>query len=188
MNSPKILRSHLNVIIFCNEADALRKEYPKQVTMTIGLILFVFLLLAPHLLEAQKGTEKITSKSKVTVVDTISPKVNPDVEGDRIFQIVDQMPQFPDGEAAMFKFINENLKYPAAAKENGIEGKVFVSFVVNTDGSIVDAKVVRGVKGGYEEEAALRLVRLMPKWKPGRQQGRAVRVLYTLPIYIYLEH
>jgi periplasmic protein TonB len=114
------------------------------------------------------------------------PKEKPVVEEDKPIVIVEQMPQFPDGEAAMFKYLAENIQYPAVARENGIEGKVFISFVVNTDGSIVDAKVVRGIKGGCDEEA-LRVVRMMPKWKPGKQQGRAVRVLYNLPINFRLE-
>jgi periplasmic protein TonB len=115
------------------------------------------------------------------------PKEKPVVDDNKPFIMVEQMPAFPDGETAMFKYLADNIKYPVIAREVGIEGKVFISFVVNTDGSIVDAKVLRGIKGGCDEEA-LRVVRMMPKWKPGKQQGRPVRVLYNLPVNFRLEH
>lgn len=98
---------------------------------------------------------------------------------------VDQMPQFPDGEAALFRFLKENLRYPALARENNIEGTVYLRFVIGKDGSIQKAVVVRGVEGGCTEEA-LRVIRLMPKWKPGKQNGRETSVLFTLPIKFVL--
>jgi periplasmic protein TonB len=105
---------------------------------------------------------------------------------DQIFTIVEQQPEFPDGASAMFKWLGQNIKYPAIARENGIEGTVYVGFVVNTDGSIVDVTVKRGIGGGCNDEAT-RVVQSMPRWKPGKQQGRAVRVAYTLPIKFKLE-
>jgi periplasmic protein TonB len=105
---------------------------------------------------------------------------------EQIFTIVEQQPEFPDGQAALFKWLGANVKYPAVARENGIEGTVYVGFVVNTDGSIVDVSVKRGIGGGCNDEAT-RVVSNMPRWKPGKQQGRAVRVAYTLPIKFKLE-
>ena len=100
--------------------------------------------------------------------------------------MVEQKPEFPDGEAALFKYLSSNIKYPAIARENGVEGTVYVGFVVNTDGSITDVTVKRGVGAGCSEEA-VRVIQGMPKWKPGRQQGRAVRVAYTVPVKFKLE-
>jgi protein TonB len=107
----------------------------------------------------------------------------PAVEEDRndVFVIVEQMPQFPGGQGEMQKFLGGNLKYPEEAVEAGISGAVYVTFVVDKDGSIVDARVLRGIGGGCDEEA-LRVVRSMPKWEPGVQRGKPVRVQYNLPI------
>jgi protein TonB len=103
-----------------------------------------------------------------------------------VFTYVEQEPTFPGGEDAMMAFLGKNIKYPAQAKEAGIEGQVVVQFIVNEDGDISDVKVVRSVAGGCDAEA-MRVVRSMPKWKPGKQNGRAVRVLYNLPIRFKLE-
>ena len=91
------------------------------------------------------------------------------------------MPEFPGGEAAMSQFINRTIRYPVIAQENGIQGRVVVQFVVNTDGKIVDVEVVRGVEESLDKEA-VRVVKAMPPWNPGRQGGKNVRVKYTLPI------
>ncbi len=92
------------------------------------------------------------------------------------------MPEFPDGgTSGLMKYINDNLKYPPIAQENGIQGRVIVSFVVNKDGSISNARVVRGVDASLDREA-LRLVNSMPKWIPGKKDGKVVRVSYTQPI------
>ncbi len=100
---------------------------------------------------------------------------------------VEEMPEFPGGYPAMVAFISKNLKYPLMALEAGIEGKVFIKFVVGTDGRIESAKVIRGLGGGCDREA-LRVVNTMPKWKPGRQNGHAVKVYFTLPIHFMLRH
>ncbi len=102
------------------------------------------------------------------------------------FSYVEQMPTFPDGQEAMYKFIYDRIKYPAIARENGISGQVIVQFVVSKDGEIKNAKVVRGIGGGCNEEA-LRVVNDMPKWKPGKHNGRAVPVTFTLPIKFVLQ-
>jgi TonB family protein len=107
-------------------------------------------------------------------------------ESTPIYDIVEQKPEFATGEAEMFKYLRQNIHYPAAARENSIEGKVYVNFVVNTDGSISDVKVLKGIKGGCDEET-IRVVQNMPKWKPGVLQGNVVRTRYTLPVSFKLE-
>jgi protein TonB len=102
------------------------------------------------------------------------------------FAYVEQMPSFPDGQDAMYKWIYDRIKYPAIARENGISGQVIVQFVVTKDGDIQKAKVVRGIGGGCDDEA-LRVVNAMPKWKPGKHNGRAVPVTFTLPIKFVLQ-
>ncbi|WP_041258055.1 energy transducer TonB [Fibrella aestuarina] len=105
---------------------------------------------------------------------------------DDVFVSVEQEPQFPGGQAALIGFLQKHLHYPAEASRVNAQGKVFVNFTVNTDGSIVDASILKGLGFGTDEEA-LRVLRLMPRWKPGRQGGRAVRVRYVLPITFALE-
>lgn len=102
-------------------------------------------------------------------------------EEDTVYQIVEQMPQYTGGEEAMMKYVSENIKYPQAAKDKNIAGRVFVSFVVEKDGSIGEVKVLRGIGGGCDEEA-VRVIKGMPKWKPGIQKGKPVRVSYMMPI------
>ena len=95
--------------------------------------------------------------------------------------IVETMPSFRGGQQKLFEFLGNNLVYPLEAKEAGIEGKVFVEFYIERDGTVCDAKVLRGIGYGCDDEA-LRVIGLMPKWSPGKQRGKAVRVRYTLPI------
>lgn len=108
-------------------------------------------------------------------------------EEQEIFEVVEEMPEFPDGGmAGLMQFLSKNIKYPAIAQENGTQGRVTVQFVVNRDGSIVDAKVLRGVDP-YLDKEALRVVNTMPKWKPGKQRGKPVRVKYTVPVMFRLQ-
>ena len=100
--------------------------------------------------------------------------------------MIEQQPTFPDGEAALFKYLANNLKYPAIARESSIDGTVYVQFTIAKDGSITGTKVLRGIGGGCNEEA-MRVINAMPNWKPGRQQGNAVKVRYTLPIKFRLQ-
>jgi protein TonB len=98
-----------------------------------------------------------------------------------IFTIVEEMPNFPGGEAKLFEYLGKNIKYPQMATDMGISGVVYVTFVVDENGKVKDPKVLRGIGGGCDEEA-LRVVRNMPPWEPGKQRGKAVRVQYNLPI------
>lgn len=100
---------------------------------------------------------------------------------DTVFNIVDEMPQFPGGDQALMKYIAENIKYPQEAKDKEIAGRVFLAFVVEKDGSVSNVEVKRGIGGGCDDEA-VRVVKAMPKWKPGKQKGEPVRVSYMLPV------
>ena len=109
-----------------------------------------------------------------------------EVEEQQIFQVVEEMPEFPGGMSECMKFLGKNIKYPTISQENGVQGRVIVQFVVNRDGSIVDPVVVRGVDP-YLDKEALRVIQMMPKWKPGKQRGKAVRVKYTVPVMFRLQ-
>ena len=109
-----------------------------------------------------------------------------EVEEQQIFQVVEEMPEFPGGMGECMKWLGKNIKYPTISQENGVQGRVIIQFVVNRDGSIVDAQVARGVDP-YLDKEALRVVGQMPKWKPGKQRGKEVRVKYTLPVMFRLQ-
>ena len=109
-----------------------------------------------------------------------------EVEEKQIFQVVENMPEFPGGSGALMKFLATNIKYPPYAKEAGIQGRVFINFVVETDGNITNVKVLRGIGGGCDEEA-IRVVKNMPKWSPGMQRGKPVRVSFNLPVKFTLQ-
>ena len=108
-----------------------------------------------------------------------------EVDEQQIFQVVEENPEFPGGMKECMKFLSNNIKYPQISQENGVQGRVIVQFVVNADGTIVDPVVVRGVDP-YLDKEALRVIKLMPKWKPGKQRGKAVRVRYTQPVLFRL--
>lgn len=104
-----------------------------------------------------------------------------DIEIEAPVRFVENMPEFPGGVKEMYQFIGKVLRYPSAAANNGIEGKVVIEFVVDKEGNVGEFKVLRGLAGGCTEEV-IRILKNMPKWKPGKQQGRAVPVYYTLPV------
>ena len=108
------------------------------------------------------------------------PAPKPEVSN-KVFDVVEEMPHFPGGAAALQAFLSSNTKYPVVAQENGVQGRVIVSFVVERDGSITDVRVVRSVDPSLDREAS-RVVRSMPRWSPGKQNGSAVRVKYTVPV------
>ena len=149
---------------------------------------------------------------KINIVDdnvTVDDDINIDVEADQntqvdeyvapvksveeesaeeaqIFMVVESMPEYPGGEAALYTFLADNIKYPQMAKESGIQGRVFVTFVVEKDGHVTDVRILRGIGGGCDEEA-IRVVKSMPKWTPGKQRGKSVRVQYNLPVKFTLQ-
>ncbi len=102
-------------------------------------------------------------------------------EEQTIFQVVENDPEFPGGVEAMYKYLAQNIKYPQLARENNITGRVYVTFVVERDGSVSGVRVLRDIGGGCGAEA-VRVVKSMPKWTPGKQRGKAVRVQYNLPV------
>ena len=113
------------------------------------------------------------------------PAPKPEVSN-KVFDVVEEMPHFPGGAAALQAFLSSNTKYPVVAQENGVQGRVIVSFVVERDGSITDVKVVRSVDPSLDREAT-RVVKSMPRWSPGKQNGSAVRVKYTVPVVFRLQ-
>jgi protein TonB len=120
-------------------------------------------------------------KAKEVVVDE-----KPKEEETKVFEVVEQMPSFPGGEAELIKYLSTHIKYPAIAEENGIQGRVTATFVVERDGSITDVKVVKSVDPSLDKEA-IRVLKAMPKWIPGKQNGSAVRVKYTVPVTFRLQ-
>jgi protein TonB len=125
---------------------------------------------------------EVDEDTEIEVIEEVEEEV---VE-DEIFTIVEQMPSFPGGEKAMFEYLGKSTKYPTLAKESGISGIVFVTFVVEKDGSVTGVKVLRGIGGGCDEEA-VRVVKSMPKWTPGEQRGKKVKVQYNLPYRFVLQ-
>ena len=113
------------------------------------------------------------------------PAPKPEV-ANKVFDVVEEMPSFPGGQGALMAFLSSNIKYPVVAQENGVQGRVIVGFVVEKDGSISDVKVMRSVDPSLDREAQ-RVVRAMPRWKPGKQNGSAVRVKYTVPVVFRLQ-
>ena len=113
------------------------------------------------------------------------PAPKPEV-ANKVFDVVEEMPSFPGGQGALMAFLSSNIKYPVVAQENGVQGRVIVGFVVEKDGSISDVKVMRSVDPSLDREAP-RVVKAMPKWKPGKQNGSAVRVKYTVPVVFRLQ-
>jgi len=138
----------------------------------------------------QDDLSKNTTNVAVSVTEEVATTAKEEVieveEAKPVFTIVEEMPSFPGGEAERNKFLADNIVYPQQATENGIQGTVYVSFVVDSKGKVTDVKVLRGIGGGCDEEA-LRVVKMMPQWHPGKQNGKLVRVLFNMPIYFKLQ-
>ena len=119
-------------------------------------------------------------------VNTTATAQNKKTSNDKVFEKVEDMPEFPGGEQAMMDFVAKNVQYPKEAMEKEISGRVLVGFIVEKDGSISETEVVKGIGGGCDEEA-VRVVKAMPKWKPGKQKGKPVRVHFMLPLTFKLQ-
>lgn len=128
---------------------------------------------------------KIVILLLITFMSSISFVQEIETKEENVYTIVENMPEFPGGQEAMFTFISETITYPEEAKKNGIQGKVYVNFTVEKDGSIGDVKVIRGVHPLLDNEA-MRVVESFPKWTPGTQRGKLVRVSYNLPLSFVL--
>jgi len=120
------------------------------------------------------------------VEEKIAEPEPPKEEETKVFDVVEQMPSFPGGPAALMQYLSSNIKYPVVAEENGVQGRVVCTFVVEKDGSITDVRVVKSVDPSLDKEA-MRVVKSMPKWIPGKQNGSAVRVKYTVPVTFRLQ-
>ena len=145
-----------------------------------------------NVVEDNVETESIevnTEDDKETEVVIAAPVEAPveEEEEEVVFVVVESMPEFPGGQQALFKYLSENVKYPVIAQENGIQGKVICQFTVNKDGSIVDIQVVRSAGDKSLDKEAVRVIQSMPKWKPGKQRGKPVRVKYTVPVNFKLQ-
>ena len=121
-------------------------------------------------------------KQNQQVVEEVTVKE----EETKVFDVVEQMPQFPGGDAALMQFLSSHIKYPAVAEENGIQGRVVCTFVVERDGSVSNVMVARGCDPSLDKEA-VRVIKSMPKWIPGKQNGSSVRVKYTVPVTFKLQ-
>ena len=144
-----------------------------------------------NIIENDSQVEESTIQASDDTQAAVEVKYTPveveeeEVDEQQIFQVVEENPEFPGGMKECMKFLSNNIKYPQISQENGVQGRVIVQFVVNADGTIVDPVVVRGVDP-YLDKEALRVIKLMPKWKPGKQRGKAVRVRYTQPVLFRL--
>ncbi len=150
----------------------------------------------PEIIEVVE--EKVETRLEIQIEDDQSqrqmqayvppppPKPKQEEVTEEIFVVVENQPEFPGGNTAMMKFLSDNIKYPVIAQENGIQGRVICNFVVERDGSNTDVQVVRGVDPSLDKEA-VRVIQQMPRWKPGKQRGQAVRVRFTLPVVFRLQ-
>ena len=137
----------------------------------------------PEVIEIVEDEVEIENEVEIEDTETDEDEIIEIEEEDdeEFFMVVENMPEFPGGDLGLMKFIQKNVKYPAIAKEYNITGKVYVSFIVDKAGSVTNVKIVRGVDKNLDAEA-LRVVSALPKYKPGKQRGKPVRVMFTIPI------
>lgn len=164
-------------------AYEMQDDAPEQVTKTQDEVAQSEVAIGA--IDYDQGSDEADHVLKVNekVVDEVPP---PAPEETKVFEVVEQMPTFPGGDAALMSFLNKNIKYPVIAEENGIQGRVIATFVVERDGSITDVRVVKSVDPSLDKEA-VRVLKSMPKWIPGKQNGSAVRVKYTVPVTFRLQ-
>ena len=146
----------------------------KCLLFVVSALILLVIVIAPARANAQDKREKTTQTRKDTATD------------DKVYEVCEQMPIFEGGDAALLKYLRENLKYPDKTKDRGVQGRLVIGFIVEKDGSLTDVKVLRPVDIDLDAEV-LRLVKGMPKWIPGRHNGQRVRVRYLLPIHICLQ-
>lgn len=129
---------------------------------------------------------ELTEETRNVEITQVKVEEEEEVAEEPIFTVVESEPEFPGGMEALYKYLAQNIKYPQLARENGITGKVYVTFVVEKDGSIANPRILRDIGGGCGAEA-IRVVKAMPKWSPGKQRGKAVRVQFNLPVNFNLK-
>jgi protein TonB len=130
--------------------------------------------------------ENATVEIVATTNDAYSVEEEESEEDKPVFFIVEEMPEFPGGTQALQEYIAKSIRYPVIAQENGIQGRVFVSFIVNSKGMVDQVKIVRGIDSNLDKEA-VRVIQSLPQWKPGKQRGKPVKVSYTVPINFILQ-
>lgn len=135
--------------------------------------------------ENETGAVAVEGTGEVVFEEPVQ-EVAVESEEDKVFYAVEQQAEFPGGVAAMMKFLQKNIKYPASAKRMGIEGKVFVKFIVDKEGAISGMEIMKGINADLDKEA-MRVIKLMPPWKPGKQNGRSVKSQFVLPVYFKLD-
>jgi protein TonB len=163
-------------------AYEMEDDAPEQVTKTQDEVATSDVAIGA--IDYDQGSNEAEHVLKVN--EKVVDEVPPAVEETKVFDVVEQMPQFKGGDAALMEYLNKNIKYPVVAEENGIQGRVVATFVVERDGSITDVKVVKSVDPSLDKEA-VRVLKAMPKWIPGRQNGQPVRVKYTVPVTFRLQ-
>ena len=139
--------------------------------------------------ENKEGVKDRTIEAVRSDIATVAPPPPPAPKPEvstKVFDVVEEMPSFPGGQGALMSYLNSNTKYPVVAQENGVQGRVIISFVVERDGSISDVRVARSVDPSLDREAQ-RVVKSMPRWSPGKQNGSTVRVKYTVPVVFRLQ-
>ena len=180
------LYNHFNVSHLKNRIVMMNKKR----TRTTGRIKYALfapltaaLLLVSNIEAVARTTERIAEKVTTTLTEEV--KTTPTIDqDDPVFQVVEQMPEFPGGMGECMKWLQANIKYPKEG-DKGVQGRVILQFIVEKDGSITDVKVVRSVSPDLDAEA-IRVASTMPKWKPGMQRGKVVRVKYTIPVMFRL--
>lgn len=164
-----------------------QKSSKKSISKVLWLLPIVALMVAVISCTKSKKDEKVIPATKIEKsIETNTRAESPKDKEVEIFQVVEQMPEFPGGTNALMKFLVKNVKYPAVAQKEKTEGRVIVQFVVDTQGNVTSPKVVSSVSPELDQEA-LRVVKMMPKWKPGMQKGHKVCVKYTVPIYFKIK-
>ena len=158
-----------------HEEEQHKPEQHEQIAESLLEIVDNSIQLADFTIDAESTTDLVVEEV-IVVENTIVEKAE-----DPPFVVVEDMPEYPGGEEALQKFLYENIQYPAFARQAGIEGRVMIGFVVEPDGRLTNFKVLRSAAPILDEEA-LRAAKLMPKWKPGKQRGKAVRVHYQIPV------
>ena len=146
----------------------------KCLLFVVSALILLVIVIAPASANAQDKRGKTTQTRKDTATD------------DKVYEVCEQMPIYEGGDAALLKYLRENLKYPDKTKDRGVQGRLVIGFIVEKDGSLTDVKVLRPVDIDLDAEV-LRVIKGMPKWIPGRQNGKRVRVRYLLPIHICLQ-
>ncbi|MDH6306301.1 TonB family protein [Parabacteroides sp. PF5-5] len=176
------LYNSFNVLHLKNRINMMNKKRSRTIGMTKYLIfipLAAILMLLSNMEAVARITKEVTKSEEISLPDI--PDNIQILQDKPVFTVVDEMPKFPGGVDELLKFINQNVKYPEDASAKGVEGRVICSFIVRDDGSVSDPRIVRGVDPLLDAEA-IRVIKLMPKWTPGKHKGEVVNTKYTIPI------